>query len=373
MCQHALDDAVGALAVLDDLCEVAGQHVDDLVDLGAFVGIQRGNRRSCRVFELVEQFGRQRSKVIDEVQRVFDLVSDAGGELAQRRHFFGVDQARLRCFQLLVSGAQLALAPDLLSQGVAKPGEGSRHRADLVGSRSRDRNIDIPGVEAVHRGDQPAQGNRDRAQQEQSQKGAEQHGGSDEEVREARRRGGIGDDPLACCDRLAGQLGDDRGEQPIDRQTVLARLRQQRIPDHPAVVGVFVDGLGGQRLVLVELAANRRDALPVPRRQLAEVVLDPGAGGSGVSFRQCQLADREVGHPITLFAKRDLRFVGLFYTGEEARGLDHAGRILTQHAGQIRVGGDQNQEPDTRQQDKARPDRQPSHDIAPTVLQPPQW
>src|SRR4029077_8701717 len=37
MRQHAPDDAVGALAMLDDLFEVAGQHLGDLLDLGAFV------------------------------------------------------------------------------------------------------------------------------------------------------------------------------------------------------------------------------------------------------------------------------------------------------------------------------------------------
>jgi hypothetical protein len=33
MCQHALDDAVGAPTVLGDLGEIAGQHPDDFVDL----------------------------------------------------------------------------------------------------------------------------------------------------------------------------------------------------------------------------------------------------------------------------------------------------------------------------------------------------
>ena len=41
MLQHALDDVVGAPAVLGDLFEIAGQHPDDLVDLGALVLGQR--------------------------------------------------------------------------------------------------------------------------------------------------------------------------------------------------------------------------------------------------------------------------------------------------------------------------------------------
>ena len=46
MLQHALDDVVGALAVLGDLFEIAGQHLDRLVDLGARVFVEgREGRR----------------------------------------------------------------------------------------------------------------------------------------------------------------------------------------------------------------------------------------------------------------------------------------------------------------------------------------
>jgi hypothetical protein len=47
--EHALDDAVGALAVLSDLVEVAAQHVDDLVDLGARGAVERGRHRRRRL------------------------------------------------------------------------------------------------------------------------------------------------------------------------------------------------------------------------------------------------------------------------------------------------------------------------------------
>ena len=35
-------------------------------------------------------------EIVDEVERVLDLVRDSGGQLAQRRHLLGLDQARLR-------------------------------------------------------------------------------------------------------------------------------------------------------------------------------------------------------------------------------------------------------------------------------------
>ena len=48
MLQHALDDVVGAPAVLGDLFEVAGQHLDRLVDLGALVLVERGDAPARR-------------------------------------------------------------------------------------------------------------------------------------------------------------------------------------------------------------------------------------------------------------------------------------------------------------------------------------
>ena len=49
--EHALDDAVGALAVFGDLVEVAAQHLDDLVDRGAFVVAEGRHRRRCRLLQ----------------------------------------------------------------------------------------------------------------------------------------------------------------------------------------------------------------------------------------------------------------------------------------------------------------------------------
>src|SRR6516165_5843201 len=68
--------------------------------------------------------------------------------------------------------AQLALAPDLLHQSVAKPGQGSRDSADLVGSCRRDRHINSAGIESVHRHNQPAQWDDDRTQHQKGEQNA---------------------------------------------------------------------------------------------------------------------------------------------------------------------------------------------------------
>ena len=83
-------------AVLDDLVEVAGQHLDRLVDLLALVASNVASAGAAVLFQLIEQLDREPGKVIDEVQRVLDLVGDAGGQLAERRHLLGLDQAGLR-------------------------------------------------------------------------------------------------------------------------------------------------------------------------------------------------------------------------------------------------------------------------------------
>jgi hypothetical protein len=83
MLEHALDDAIGAPPVLGDLFEIAGQRRDNFVDIGAFVFRQPGDRRCGGLLQLVKQFDRQARKVVDEIERVIDLVGDSGGQLAQ--------------------------------------------------------------------------------------------------------------------------------------------------------------------------------------------------------------------------------------------------------------------------------------------------
>ena len=60
-----------------------------------------------RVVQLVGQFGRQRREIVDEVERVLDLVRDAGGELAERGQLFGLHQTVLRGAEVVQRGGKL--------------------------------------------------------------------------------------------------------------------------------------------------------------------------------------------------------------------------------------------------------------------------
>src|SRR5215469_7704878 len=101
MRQHALDDAVGAAAVLGDLVEIAGQHADRLVEFRTGSLVERSDAGRSHFLQLVEKFDREPSEVVDEVERVLDFVGDAGGQLAERRHLLGMEETSLRCLQFL--------------------------------------------------------------------------------------------------------------------------------------------------------------------------------------------------------------------------------------------------------------------------------
>ncbi len=105
------------------------------------------------------------------------------------------------------------------------------------------------------------------------------YGSGDDDLRQPYRRGCLRDDAVARRDRLGAQLGDDRGEQFIRLDAVRSCLRQQRIADHPLVVGIGLDSLGGEVPVLAPprrglprspagaAAPARRDSAPsAPRR-----------------------------------------------------------------------------------------------------------
>ena len=94
MQQHVLDDGVGALAVLHDLVEIALQHIGNLADLGAQLAVEVCAGK--RLAQFVNEFDRDGREIVDEIERVLDLVRDAGGQLAERGELLGLNQAVLR-------------------------------------------------------------------------------------------------------------------------------------------------------------------------------------------------------------------------------------------------------------------------------------
>ena len=136
MFQHRLHDAVGTFAVLGDLLQVAGQHGRDVLDLCALLFGQRGEARRGGFLQFAQQIHRQSGEVVDEVERVLDLVRDAGRELAERGHLLGLYQPVLGAAQVnqrsLGGGASAA---SFLEQACVLDGE---HRLAGEGLHERD-------------------------------------------------------------------------------------------------------------------------------------------------------------------------------------------------------------------------------------------
>ena len=117
MQQHVLDDGIGALAVLHDLFQIVLQKPRQLIDFGA--DLLRELSWLEHVVQLVSQFGRKGGEIVDEVERVLDLMRDAGGELAERSEFFGLHQAVLRGAEVVEGFGEIVRA---LAQFVEQAG-----------------------------------------------------------------------------------------------------------------------------------------------------------------------------------------------------------------------------------------------------------
>ena len=65
-------------------------------------------RSGKRLPQFVDEFDRNGREIVDEIERVLDLVRDAGGQLTERGQLLGLDQAILRGPQVLQRFRQFA-------------------------------------------------------------------------------------------------------------------------------------------------------------------------------------------------------------------------------------------------------------------------
>ena len=94
--------------MLHDLVEVALQHVRDLADLCSQLVVEVGSGK--RLPQFVDEFDRDGREIVDEIERVLDLVRDAGGQLAERGELLGLHQAVLGGPQIFQRLCQFARA-----------------------------------------------------------------------------------------------------------------------------------------------------------------------------------------------------------------------------------------------------------------------
>ena len=79
MLQHILDDGIRASAMMHDLVEIALQRVGQFIDFSAGFIVEWHALQG--VLQFIDQFGRDTREIVDEIERVLDLVGDTGGQL----------------------------------------------------------------------------------------------------------------------------------------------------------------------------------------------------------------------------------------------------------------------------------------------------
>src|SRR5262249_16849673 len=80
--QHLLDDGVCALAVLNNLAEIVPQSVRQFGYFSACLSVSLYPLQAFLQF--IDQLDGNSREVVDEIERVFDFVGDASGQLAER-------------------------------------------------------------------------------------------------------------------------------------------------------------------------------------------------------------------------------------------------------------------------------------------------
>jgi hypothetical protein len=83
MSQHALDDIVGAFAMLSNPLEIPDQEIACLREFATPLIVERRKSRRGRLVEFVQEANGKASEVVDEIERVLDFVGDAGGQLTE--------------------------------------------------------------------------------------------------------------------------------------------------------------------------------------------------------------------------------------------------------------------------------------------------
>jgi hypothetical protein len=94
-----LNDRIGALAVLDHLFEIAFQHVGQLTEFRSLFVVEIN--RLERIAKFIDQLLGECGEIVDEIERVLDLVRYPGGELPKRGELLCLNKAILCGAQLL--------------------------------------------------------------------------------------------------------------------------------------------------------------------------------------------------------------------------------------------------------------------------------
>ncbi len=240
-------------------CRLSFKRPVRLVDLVADVACER-DRRERRV-QLVGQFGGERGKIVDEVERVLDLVGDAGRELAERGQLLGLDQPVLR-------GAQIVERFGKLPRAIL-------HLVEQAGVLDRDHGLVGEGLEQVDRLVRELTSLRPRHRDGADRNAVAQHRHHEDAAIASRARQLLHG---VCEIGLVLHVGADGIVSALGHPAVNARRRQRcrEGAEQIGVAGFVVRGEGGQmQHAVLEAGDGRR--MPADQRL--------GAVGDGLEHR----------------------------------------------------------------------------------------
>src|ERR1700720_3051806 len=86
MQQHILYNRVCALAMLHDLVEIALQHIRDLINFRTPFAVEANAIEHLTQF--VNKLNTDTREVVDEIERILNLVGNSGSELTERSKLF---------------------------------------------------------------------------------------------------------------------------------------------------------------------------------------------------------------------------------------------------------------------------------------------
>ena len=158
------------------------------------------------LFQLLDEFLGHFRKVLDEVQRVLDLVGYAGGQFTQRRQLLLRDDLVLRALQVAERRFELiVLALELVGQlfnqvqalnlqrVLPEYLEGGRHLRDLIATAEFHGRLQVAAGEAPHPVGEPLQPARNEATDEEP---GNQNGAGDADRANGQQEDAAGEDRL---------------------------------------------------------------------------------------------------------------------------------------------------------------------------------
>ena len=282
--QHVVNHPIGAVPVLANTLEVAGQISRNLLEQLPVVLAQLVLVVGEDLPQFLQQLLGDLREILDEVEWILDLVGYAGGELAEFRQLVAHDDLILSLAQIVHGFLELGVLPlqlfgqfldkvqALNLQGVtSKHLQGRRHLGHLVAPADLDLGLQVASGHATHAIGQLLE----TAQQESSdEQPTDQHGAGDTDQVQDQEQAASGEDGLSG--RESRILGPRTGRthhsfdfsHEIDGESAIALQQFALSIGETELLGPQIESILLPQTQFQQAVEDRGD--PVPQRSTAE-------------------------------------------------------------------------------------------------------